>query len=81
MDIIERAARALASLNDGNYDEEQWEMYVPDVHAVLAAIREPDEGMIEAGLGSCAIGWPDAECRDVLPEIWMAMIDKILREK
>lgn len=51
------------------------------VRAVLSALRELDEGMIEAGFGACAAGWPDEECRDVLPEIWTAMIDKILRQQ
>lgn len=65
MDIIERAARAMADnhllVSDGHYKEA--------ARAVLQAIREPDEGMIEAGRGMTP--WPRT--------IWQAMIDQALK--
>lgn len=38
----ERAARDLAKLNDGH--ETRWEMFLPDVHAVLAVFGNVDSG-------------------------------------
>lgn len=59
MDIIERAARAIciAQLNvPDEFSEIElmplWKVYLPEARAVLQAIREPDEGMIEAGMES-----------------------------
>ena len=57
---LERAARALCEL-DGNIPgatmngKPLWQDYLPEVRAVIAAIREPTEAMIyahsEGGLG------------------------------
>jgi len=73
MDIIERAARALAKkANEPDWDsmyEGQKAQYFHRVRSVLSALREPDEGMIEAG-------------REMTPyprTIWQAMIDAALK--
>lgn len=82
MDIIERAARQ--ACKEGGFDPDEmmpndgprWKYYVPNVRAVLSAIRVPDEGMIEAG--SAAIqssGFVD----DATKLGWQAMIDAALK--
>lgn len=62
MSPLERAARALAkqhhqpqfdqgnsSLHAGQYADRYWRDYVRQARAVLEAIREPSEDMIQAG--------------------------------
>jgi hypothetical protein len=83
MDIIERAARAVCiahghepegmKFSDG---QPIWTAYIDDARAVLSALREPDEGMIEAGW-SC---FPDYEpsAQDAT-DCWQAMIDQALK--
>ena len=76
MDIIERAARALSvPEHHTTWDiltPMQQDLYYMQARAVLSALREPDEGMIEAG-------WERGE-DDHSPEaIWQAMIDKALK--
>ena len=75
--IIERAARALCQL-DGHPENisfegaPRWQDYVEEACAVLRAIREPSEEMIEAG----------AELDTSLPtRMWPAMIDAALGEE
>lgn len=51
---MERAARALCSLdgkseNASVHGKPLWQGYLPEVRAVLLAIREPSEAMAEAG--------------------------------
>lgn len=57
MTPIERACRALADLHGRDPDEpvlltdrRLWQEFEPQVRAVVAAIREPSEGMRQAGL-------------------------------
>lgn len=76
--IIERAARAL-SVADG-LGEAHWQSYTETARAVLTAIREPSEAMIEAGLAECSADWRESVCREFLPDIWKAMIDAALAE-
>lgn len=75
MTPLERAARALCKRNCGADDN--WPIWFNDARAVLLAIREPSNEMIDAG-------------RDVGPaapyglhevrERWETMIDKALEE-
>lgn len=84
MDIIERAARAIyhSFIRFEEGDDFEW----PDVatsqtaddfreaaRAVLSALRDPDEGMIEAG-DECA-----KQPGPVVKPIWQAMIDQALK--
>jgi len=82
---MKRAARALCNLVNG--DDLSWKCYVKDVHAVLMAIREPSERMIEA-CGDIDI---PAHCDDCpqhtynlgdyeAQKAWQAMIDVALAE-
>ncbi|MBO9377655.1 hypothetical protein GG804_12835 [Sphingomonas histidinilytica] len=75
---IERAARALCEM-DGNPPgatmdgKPLWQDYVPEVRAVLTAIREPSETMLAAN--------PAAPTVLIYPEdIWGAMVDAALAE-
>ena len=78
-DPIERAARALCEL-DGNPPDAKmdgkplWQDYVPEVRAVLSAIREPSEAMWRAAdaKGSGGIGTSG--------EHWYAMHDALLKQ-
>jgi len=78
MTPLERAARDLAKALGGDFDESlggeiEWkEDYMNAVRAVLLAIREPSEGMIEAG--SAGGDWPWSK------GTFQAMIDKALEE-
>lgn len=82
MTTLERAARALAEADPQGRGVQYWRDYVPDARAVLTAIREPSEGMLEAGLDKareCTDNWQSvAAC---LPgHCWTAMIDAALGE-
>lgn len=94
MTPLERAARALCAL-DGNPENAKmdgkplWQDYLPEARAVIEAIREPSETMVDA--------WMDADLE--LPEgisheapssvvdpyrarsDWIAMIDAMLSEE
>lgn len=79
MNPLERAARALCELDghppgatmDG---KPLWQDYLPEVRAVLAAVREPSEAMVNAT--------PADRNRPIYPEdIWQAMIDAIMAER
>jgi hypothetical protein len=48
-----------------------WQDYVPEVRAVVAAIREPDEGQVAAAV--------DCESSFV-SDVYTAMIDALLQE-
>jgi hypothetical protein len=75
-DIIERAARALARRDsNGPGDESEWPSYTNDVRAVLRAIREPSEGMVEAYLR------PKKMKFDGAVATWQAMIDAAMGEE
>lgn len=81
MTPIERAARALCSL-DGNPEnatmdgKSLWQDYLPEVRAVLAAIREPSEAALRAGeeiIDEYSPGTP-------VDLAWKAMIDAVLAD-
>lgn len=86
MTPIERAARALArfSVRDESQfpyiskseAERSWPAFEPQARAVLQAIREPSEAMLQAG---------EAHMDEVAPNepvdlIWKDMIDAVLKE-
>jgi hypothetical protein len=79
MTPIERAARALCAL-DGHPENAKmdgkrlWQDYLPEVRAVLEAIREPSAKMEEAANADQAlfIGAPKP--------IWQQMVDAALAE-
>lgn len=78
MTPLERAARAIYKLGDnGPYtlaeEDEQWHHHVDTARAVLEAIREPSEGMVDAA--QVAHG-PEATYRTA----WRGMIDAALAE-
>ena len=83
--IIERAARALLASQEPSllWDdlmEFDQEAYKAEARAVITAIRQPSEAMIEAGLAECSADWRESVCREFLPDIWKAMIDAALAE-
>jgi hypothetical protein len=80
--IIERAARALQETWNADETLPPIEFSPAEaaalVRAVLTAIREPSEAVIEAGLAECSADWRESVCREFLPDIWKAMIDAAL---
>lgn len=84
--MLERAARALATEDARRYEESSGrkidlyatnpEVYQRLARAVLLAVRDADDDMIEAGLNAPHRLWepPDAE------DLFRAMIDAILNE-
>jgi hypothetical protein len=87
MDVIEKAARALATLECATWDaqhfgetpcgqepEDMRRGYRDQARAVLLAIREPSEGMKVHGSNYTSNDYEDAEC------CWQAMIDAALTE-
>jgi hypothetical protein len=84
MDIIERAARAIFSCNFALHEQQEvidrkWFEWPEDrrkaehqARAVLSALREPDEGMIDVGFAVRDRGLSPAA-------IWQAMIDQALK--
>jgi len=75
MTPIERAARALALRNDGR--GARWDVWVGDVHAVLTAIREPSEAMLDAHIAAKDMH-EDREGQAYV--VWHAMIDAAMGE-
>lgn len=76
--VIERASRALCNLAGGREDQIQdqrpaWEAYIPQVRAVLGAIRQPDLGMTMA----CD---EERGCVGAHEAIYRTMIDAALDE-
>lgn len=74
--VVELAARALCNLAGGCEDHLQdqrpsWEAYIPQVRAVLGAIRQPDLGMTMA----CE---EERGCVGTHEAIYRAMIDAAL---
>jgi len=51
-----------------------WRDFIPQARAVLSALREPDEGMIEAGTDYRPVN-PQVRAKDC----WQAMIDQALK--
>jgi hypothetical protein len=85
MSPLERAARVLCDLTGRDPDEVcigegkavgqtwlGWEAFVSDARAVVAAIREPSEGMVRA-VDEPADGYGE--------HIWQMMIDALLDER
>lgn len=78
MTPLERAARALCALDGNPADapmdgKPMWQSYLPEVRAVIAAIREPSVEMGVAWCGNSPGG--SSAARD-----WQAMIDTMLAE-
>lgn len=80
MDIIERAARALIDADPAisGHHKLHIEMMKPTARIVLDAIREPDEGMIEAG-GEKVFSGSRSAALVGAKNAWQAMIDKALK--
>ncbi|WP_397586695.1 hypothetical protein [Sphingobium fuliginis] len=79
MNPLERACRALCELEgsipgatmDG---KPLWQDYLPEVRAVIDAIRQPSAAMVRAT--------PEDRNRAIYPEdIWHAMIDAMMGEQ
>jgi hypothetical protein len=73
---LERAAQAIvgARIGEPGYSGDWDEDDVKAARAVLTAIREPNEGMVEAGRDRC-------DCEEHQMEAgWQAMIDAALAE-
>lgn len=89
MTPIERAARALCSLDDNPENATMdgkplWEDYLPEVHAVLRAIREPSEEMIEAGSEITSHISSEESVESLgkdAADTWRVMIDVALSER
>lgn len=88
MSPIERAARALCEL-DGNppgatmNGKPLWQDYVPEVRAVLAAVRDPNEAMLDKGVDGGPFNQPSGDSPDytaMVTDTWRAMIDELLGE-
>jgi hypothetical protein len=90
MTPIERAARALWEANGQPMkaqsaapsmqipeSEPDWQRFVPQVRAVIAAIREPSEGMDDAGTEAGEL-FMTSGCHAT--RCWQAMIDQMLEE-
>jgi hypothetical protein len=75
---IERAAR---SIWEGfGRPKPGWERFIPTVQALLQAIREPTEAMIEAGKHEERMHNGEHYGNPPVSEMWTAMIDKALAE-
>lgn len=68
--VLMRMARALA-LSQGSGD---WQQFVEPAQAMLRALRDPSDGMLEAGSNGMP-DWGD------LPAGWRAMIDHAIGEE
>lgn len=84
---LERAARALCAL-DGHPENAKmdgkplWQNYLPEAQAVLQAIRDPSEAMIELFEGPAGdAGWGmDKRKADLLTRTWNGLVDAALKE-
>lgn len=91
---LERAARSLYRSAPHDYDPNQmgedatWPDLVDQASAVLTAIREPSEGMLEAGgnvewwetIGDNGETVETSLSKGDVPRVWTAMIDAALSE-
>jgi len=83
MTPLERAARALVDNYplDGGESPLAWQEVLPVARAVIVAIREPSEGMLEAAYRDLNLSREDADTPDVeITRAWRAMIDALLEE-
>lgn len=78
MDMREKIARAICWANCPRWmsddaktcqTESAWDMWLPEADAVLDAMREPDEAMVEAVAGQ-------EQTRSDAKRIWRTMIDR-----
>jgi hypothetical protein len=72
-EMIERVARVLHARDD--YDGYTWHDYIPDARAAIAAMREPNEKMIDAGFKQQQI-----VLSKPVEGLWQSMIDAALGE-
>ena len=84
MTMIERVARVLCRHSGSNPDiynrwsmEPLWHAYRNEAREILAAMREPTEGMLRSAWG---IQWDWANGRAAADD-WRVMIDAALAEK
>jgi hypothetical protein len=87
IDPIERAARALCACDGHDPDgasvsscgDPYWMFYRSKACAVIAAIREPSEGIVKAGQKAAVVALHrDGGYR--MQDIWTAQIDALLAE-
>jgi len=90
MDMVERVARALAEFAPTpGFDaaqrqawiDEYWTGYEDEARAAIAAMREPTEEMVRAGIGALAVadyGMPEYGPEDAAEMTFSAMIDAAL---
>lgn len=57
-----------------------WQDYLPEVRAVLEAIREPSEGMETAGVMEGDWNRDNLDLGEEAKKVWSAMIDAALKE-
>lgn len=83
-EAFERAASRLANregLDFSSLKEPGKYLFREEVRAVLEAIREPDEAMLDAGGHSDGtLPISEYECKVFPAVIWRAMIDELLRD-
>ncbi len=82
MKPIERAAHALAEL-DGKDGGEAWRDYLPQVRAVVEALREPSDRMKEGGAEAIRHLTPQVPFEFVMNDsanVWRMMIASMQRE-
>ena len=88
MTLIERAARALCSLDGHREDEARegrplWQYYVPQVRTVLEEIHEPSPSMMEAGAEVIKYVSPDEAApgyQGDAANVWRFMIDAMRKD-
>lgn len=79
-EMVERVARAICQPPVGDYSGD-WRDFIPEARAAIEAMREPTEGMLEAGsdrLGDNADQLCDTDAGAALVT-YHAMIDEALR--
>lgn len=79
MDMIERVARAIAGVNGIGLDEANeamWRVHEMEARAVIEAMREPTEAMLEAYDNTVQIDFEGEPLN--LPQAYTAMIDAAL---
>lgn len=85
MTVIERVAMALCDDTLSRWrspialQAEPWREFIPAARAVLQAIREPSERMVEAGW-KVVEEWREVDDRLFVTEVLQAMIDAALSE-
>ena len=83
MTPIERAARALRQMQGQTQDDADWQACLPQVRAVLDAIHEPSDYMMEAGAGVTRYISPDSDERAYAQDaanVWRFMLDAMKKQ-